>query len=1167
MKLNDILKPENLKEYDALLAALNAGAAVSAVALAPKISHFAGCTGGKVLFVAPDTVAAKQFFAAITQYAGEDNTAYLPPIDDILLYKKAFNPTNSHLRLNALYKIVSPAPAVVVTSLESLTQNFLDAEVFKGNIKTIKPNDKINLNGLIKYLAACGYDREDLISGEGQFSVRGDIVDIFSVNYKNPVRIDLFGNVVESVKFFDIESQKSLFKTDAVDIIPATDMSAADRTDVYAADYAPDRDYTGDRTERAAIYTGGSAYDTADLDRAGGNAPDRVRAAASAHSPVKDFLPPDSLIIFNEPRLMEQRLVNIYKEHTARLAQIGVAEQKTASSLIRNKNDVFKGLERFKRLSFSRLAQASSASADIFFAPRGGEVFTFNTTPIFKYSADFGQLVVDLKNWIKNGYTVYCCAGSEDAAHGLYNNLFENNVPVARAAEDSVTLKNCALILTRRIDGGFILHKDKTVLIGTDELFKKSAPKPFLGKKKTDVFTEFKAGDYVVHDSFGIGKCEGIQKLGATDAGKDYIVVGYKDDDMLYVPCEQSNLLHRYSGGESPRLSRIGGAEFEKIKQRVSADIKAMSFGLLELYKNRQESKGFRFSPDSALSADFENKFQFAETDDQLKCIAEIKKDMESDTVMDRLLCGDVGYGKTEVALRAAFKAVCDGKQVAFLCPTTILTSQHYNTCLERFKDFGVRIDFLSRFKNEAAQHDTIKKIAEGGIDIICGTHRLLSADVKFCDLGLLILDEEQRFGVEDKEKIKLLKNNVDVLTLSATPIPRTLYMSLAGIRDISVIETPPQNRLTVETYVAEYDDGLVTEAISRELSRGGQVFLVYNRVNGIESFAAKMRLLLPTARICVAHGQMDENVLEENIIDFYDYKADILVCTTIIENGIDLKRANTLIVADADRLGLSQLYQLRGRVGRSNRLAYAYFLYKRDKTLSDTAYKRLNAIMEFTEFGSGFKIAMRDLEIRGAGSILGREQHGHMEKVGYDIYCRLLRECADEQSGGKRRARTEPFMDIEIDAFIPDGYIKEDIKIRAYQKIASIERAREREEILAELNDVYGAVPKSVDNLLNVAVIKLLAGGILAVRVTVKAGVLELLFGGISDLNNEGLMRAVKKYEKLCAFDLSAAMPRLVFKSRNADVERNMQLLEEFLMIAEGEHGTEGADGESDER
>jgi transcription-repair coupling factor (superfamily II helicase) len=1128
MKLNDILKPENLREYNALLAYLKAGTAVSAVGSgAPQISHFAGCSGGKVLFVAPDTVAAKQFFNAITQYAGEENTAYLPPIDDILLYKKAFNQTNSHLRLNALYKMQASASAVVVTSLESLTQNFVDAESFKINIKAFKVNDKINLNGLIKYLVACGYDREDLISGAGQFSVRGDIVDIFSVNYKNPVRIDLFGNMIESVKFFDIESQKSILKINAVEIIPATEAI----------------DGTADPADRVAARAG--------------------IVEVSIRSTAKDFLSRDSLIIFNEPRLMEQRLNNIYKEHAARLAQISIAEQKTALSLIRNKDAVFKGLEGFKRLSFSRLAQASSSgpSSGIFSSAASVTELSFKPSPIFKYSADLNQLVADLKNWIKNGYTVYCYAGGEEAARSLYNNLFENSVSVA-LVEDDIILQNCALILTRRIDGGFILHKDKIVLLGTDELFKKTAYRPPLSKKRTDVFTEFKAGDYVVHDSFGIGKCEGIQKIGAgADAGKDYIVVRYKDDDMLYVPCEQSNLLHRYSGGDSPRLSRIGGAEFEKIKQRVSADIKAMSFGLLELYKNRQESKGFRFSPDSALSADFENKFPFAETDDQLKCIAEIKKDMESDAVMDRLLCGDVGYGKTEVALRAAFKAACDGKQVAFLCPTTILTSQHYNTCLERFRDFGVRIDFLSRFKNGAAQFDTIKKIATGSVDIICGTHRLLSSDVKFCDLGLLILDEEQRFGVEDKEKIKLLKNNVDVLTLSATPIPRTLYMSLAGIRDISVIETPPENRLTVETYVAEYDDGLVTEAISRELSRGGQVFLVYNRVNGIESFAAKMRLLLPAARIRVAHGQMDESVLEENIINFYDYKADILICTTIIENGIDLKRANTLIVADADRLGLSQLYQLRGRVGRSNRLAYAYFLYKRDKTLSDTAYKRLNAIMEFTEFGSGFKIAMRDLEIRGAGSILGREQHGHMEKVGYDIYCRLLRECADELGGGKKRARTEPFMDIEIDAFIPDAYIGEDTKIRAYQKIASIDRADEREEILAELNDIYGAVPKSVRSLLNVAVIKLLAGGLLATRVTVKAGVLELCFGGISDLNNEALMLAVKKYERLCAFDLSAAMPRLVFKSRNVDVERNMQLLEEFLIIANGADGEDGAE------
>lgn len=1042
---------ENITEYDILLG-LHKGDSLAAFGLSKAVKCFVAAqaaAGRRVLYITPDLIAAKDYAGYIAEYLGEESVLYLPPADELLMYKKAENAAAAHRRSAALYRTLKGVP-VIVTASETLSQYLPPPDIFGSQIKTLAAGDIITLDELTEYLVSAGFSRESLVSAPGEFSVRGDIVDIFSVNYPYPLRFDFFGDAIESIRFFDIGTQTSKQTVLSADIIPAA---------------------FSEYTEN-----GGSVY---------------------------DYLRADTLIIYDEPKLIEQR-----------------------------KMKLLPGVDDFARIGFSYIAGATN-----FFSPRN--ILSFQSTPVANYSHNFEGLAADIRNWSRAGYTVFCMAGSAENAAALKKRLYDFDI-----------FENKNLVISeKRISGGLIAHKNKTVIIGTLELFK-TAPKKAVAHRG-DTLSEFKAGDYIVHDSFGIGQCAGIQKLKSVSE-KDYIVINYKAGDVLYVPVEQSNLLHRYSGSMPPKINRIGGGEFERLKERVKSGIKRMSFDLAELYKKREAGRGFVYSADNSLMTDFEDAFPHAETEDQLRAASEIKADMEKGVIMDRLLSGDVGYGKTEVALRAAFKAVVDGKQVALLCPTTVLCRQHYNTCLERFKDFGVRIDFLSRFKSDKEQAATLKKLADGEIDIVVGTHRLLSKDIKFFDLGLLILDEEQRFGVEDKDRIKTLKTNINVLTLSATPIPRTLHMSLSGIRDISLIETPPVERLTVETYVAEFSESLAADAIRREIARGGQVFFVYNRVKSIYSFAEKIQKLVPEARIKVAHGQMDEAELESAIIDFYDYNSDVLISTTIIENGIDLRRANTLIVAEADRLGLAQLYQLRGRVGRGNRLAYAYFLYDGQKMLTETAYKRLAAIMEFTEFNSGFKLAMRDLEIRGAGDILGREQHGHMDTVGYDMYCRLLSESISELRGKAEKARVEPLIDADIDAFILDSYIEEQIRFKVYRRIAAIKEVAEREKVFEELRDIYGEPPEAVKNLVNIAVVKMLAAKINATKVVVKKGKLEIHFGGIDSLNNIPLLEAVKKYEKICGIDVS--VPKISINNKNVSIEKSLAFLEKFLTQASKE-------------
>ena len=679
---------------------------------------------------------------------------------------------------------------------------------------------------------------------------------------------------------------------------------------------------------------------------------------------------------------------------------------------------------------------------------------------------------------------------------------------------------------SEELDHGFILHDCKLAVVGSGDIFTKPVTK-HIRRRRGDMFSAPEIGDYAVHEKHGVGRITGTKKIETGDGIKEYISIAYRGGDVLYVPVEQMDILSKYVGEGQPTLSKIGGADFERVKERVRASIKKLAFDLKLLYAERSEKKGYRFPENAAMMEEFENAFAYEETPDQLTSIEEIKADMCSDKVMDRLLCGDVGYGKTEVALRAIYLCVLGGKQAALMCPSTILSEQHYNTACERFREFGVRVEKLNRFRTAKEQEKTLQELKEGKIDLIVGTHRLLSDDVKFYDLGLLVLDEEQRFGVEHKEKIKNVKNTIDCLTMTATPIPRTLHMSLAGIRDISTINTPPTKRLPVQTYVVEETETLIRDAVVREITRGGQVFILYNRVESISAFTGKICEIVPEAKVTYAHGRMDKNTLEGNVFAFYKGEKNVLVTTTIIENGIDLPNANTIIVIDADRLGISQLYQLRGRVGRGSRLASAYFTFKPNKVMTSDAAERLKAIMQFTELGSGFKIAMRDLEIRGAGNVLGAEQHGHMDKVGYELYSKLLK----EELTGESQFSAE--LDIHAEAYIPETYIESSAgRMDCYKQIAEIRSVEDYKRVLGSIEENYGPMPDEVLNLMIIAVLKSYAATFNIKKIVVdgQGGVLEL--PSVNSLRDARLTQTIEKYGKEVTLSMAKA-PSLVFAAQ----------------------------------
>ncbi len=1015
-----------------------------------------------VLFVAADFFAAEKAYKQLALLAGKDKTAHIAAKDDVLLPQHRTG-ERLYRRLSALYGVAAGEIRAAVIDCEGLMQRFPAYDDFCGNIISVKLNDEIAPQSIAAALVNCGYRREETAGTRGHFSLRGDIMDIFPAQSDRPVRIEFFGDTVESIRYFD----------------PATLLSG-ERTDMTA--FAP--------------------------------ATDCFNGEPCPSGRLTDYLPDGAVVFFDDAKQVRDSLDGQYAEFNARLKVLFEKEKAGADAAARMvyvKEDVIAQFDGFRRLACHKLTSQNNL-----FKPAA--VFSFRPPPPLRYHNDFNALARDIDAWTHTGYRVVICGRDKELCREIKDRLLEagKGVPVL---DKPPLLSRGAVIVQQELEGGFIWHGGKVAVIGTYEIIAK--PKAAVARRRgSDVFTEARVGDYVVHNIHGIGRCEGITRLTGTGAGtKDYVVVSYADGAKLYVPIEQMSSLSRYGGGDQqPKLNKLGGAEFARLKERVKSAVKKMAVDLLKLYNERKSLKGYKYSDDDELLKAFEDGFPYEETEDQLKCIRDVLSDMKEGKVMDRLVCGDVGYGKTEVALRAAFKTIAEGKQVAFIAPTSILSQQHYNNCKQRFAPFDIRTEELNRFRSAREHAAAIGNLAAGSSEIVCGTHRILSKDVKFKNLGLLILDEEQRFGVEDKEKIKALKNEVNVLTLTATPIPRTLHMSLTGIRDISVLETPPEGRIPVQTYVTEYSDSLLKDAVYREKARGGQVFIVYNRVETIYKFASDAANILGGGiKLCVAHGQMGEGELEEAITAFYEGAADVLISTTIIENGIDLPNANTIIVIEADRLGLAQLYQLRGRVGRSSRFAYAYFTYKDGKVLSESAYKRLDAVMEFTELGSGFKIAMRDLEIRGAGNVLGAEQHGHMQKVGYDMYCKLLNEAVSELSGAAKAVETETKLETDLDAFIPQSYIEDDAgRMRLYQRIGALRNIKEREQLIKEVTDIYGDPPNSVQNLINSGMIRGLAANIGAEKVVMKQSGGAIEFGSFAAVT-EKVSAALNEFRGAC--------------------------------------------------
>ena len=786
-------------------------------------------------------------------------------------------------------------------------------------------------------------------------------------------------------------------------------------------------------------------------------------------------------------------------------------------------------------------------------------VYSLQVKTVNPYNSSFELLTRDLKKLKRTGYRVILVSGSRTRAKRLAEDLRDYDLSSFYSEEMERQVNPGEIMVTcGYIAEGYEYPMLKFTVISESDIFgkkkKKKKRKTYEGKKIQE-FAELKPGDYVVHENHGLGIYQGIEKVEVDTVTRDYMKISYADGGILYIPATQMDLIQKYAGADTkpPKLNKLGTPQWKKTKGQVKKAVQLIAKDLVKLYATRQQTEGYVYGPDTVWQREFEEMFPFEETEDQLRAIEDTKKDMESTKIMDRLICGDVGYGKTEIAIRAAFKAVQEGKQVVYLVPTTILAQQHYNTFIQRFKDFPVRVDLMSRFRTQAQQKKTVEDLKKGLVDIVIGTHRVLSKDVGYKDLGLLIIDEEQRFGVTHKEKIKKLRENIDVLTLTATPIPRTLHMSLIGIRDMSVLEEAPMDRMPIQTYVMEYNDEMVREAIERELARGGQVYYVYNRVENIADLALRVQKLVPDARVSYAHGQMNEHQLEDIMYDFINGDIDVLVSTTIIETGLDIANANTMIIQDADRFGLSQLYQLRGRVGRSNRMAYAFLLYQRDKMLKEVAEKRLAAIREFTDLGSGFKIAMRDLEIRGAGNLLGESQSGHMAAVGYDLYCKMLNEAVSQLKGEKEEADYATTIDLDIDAFIPESYIKNEYqKLDIYKRIATIETEEEMDDMTEELIDRFGDLPKKVQQLLHIAALKSLAHSAYITAIEQKGKDYKFILYEKANLDPAKIPALLKKYGNNMIFKAEAVPYFLYQKKGRSGKEKGENVLQMLREIIE---------------
>lgn len=990
------------------------------------------------------------------------------------------------MRMHFLEWLHSEKAGIYVAPAAAFVSKALPPSLFRGLIVKLRPNQRIDRQELLAQLVERGYERTSITETGGQFSARGDIVDIYSPGGREPIRIELFDDIIESIRHFNPQTQRSTEMLEQATFLPARELlittdvrSSGEKKIKRSLDKALSKlrkrgetdasvrlkQQVGRHLERLAQPDG--------LDILSSYFPFFYGEGAS----LLDYLSPGNMVFIEEPAAVAEKGVTLRRE----------LEDYNSSAMIEGKllapgDDLsWKEEELLNRLPCPLIGSALFSETGGIFKPRDSFTIEAKSAPYYHGQWEFFNS--DYRGWIKDGYRVYLSVISETRGRGLLDLLAGQELSAVNSGEDdSVEAPGPLPILTGNLEGGFIVPDLKLAVIAEQNLLprrkKRRRFKKYGGVRLSD-YRELAVGDYVVHEQHGIGKYQGLNTLEVGGARRDYLLLRYRGTDKLYIPVDQVGLIQKYSGGDglAPPLHSLGGGEWQRLKNRINRSVEELARELLALYAARQAVAGYSFGPDHPWQQEFEARFPFEETPDQLQAVADVKADLEKNHPMDRLVCGDVGYGKTEVAMRAAFKVVTEGKQVALLVPTTVLAQQHFRTFMERFEDFPVRVAQLSRFVPPAKQKELIKEIAAGKTDIVIGTHRLLSKDIRFHDLGLLVVDEEQRFGVRQKEKMKQMRLEVDTLAMTATPIPRTLHMSLAGARDFSIIDTPPEDRYPVQTYVIEYSENLVQEAVRRELKRQGQVYIVFNRVDRIGKYAERIQKMFPHVSVAVGHGQLPEASLAQVMADFQDGQHQILISTTIIESGLDIPNVNTLIIYEADKFGLAQLYQIRGRVGRSNRLAYAYLTYRKDKVVSETAKKRLRAIKEFTELGSGFKIALRDLEIRGAGNILGAEQHGFIAAVGFDLYARLLDQAVAELKNEKREDKVKPRLELQVNAYLPSAYISaQDQKVDFYQRIYSALEPEELQEINEELVDRYGSPPDSARQLLKVAEIRALA-------------------------------------------------------------------------------------------
>lgn len=1095
--------------------------------------HIASHLKRPFLYVAGDLVAARRAYDCLSEYGV--NVMLIPDREDVLIPKKAVNPTLLSDRIDALYKLKTGAIDGAVVTVEGLVQYYPDPEYFFERIISLKCGENVEAEVLIAGLADMGYKRVTLAENPAEFSVRGDIIDVFPLANELPARISLFGDTIEEIRIYDPTTMQYRGALENLTVLPATDIMI------------PQKDIDGilNRLKK-------------DLKKMPAEASEKLgevveRLINTPSSPLNNFfipylngnvtvlsyLPNDAAVIFDDTKQIEDKLRLIGNGTVQRVN----AMKESFLAFDAHKNCMAK-LEEIRLDGHVKLGFGRITSNVTLFVPQ--EVFSIKTTALPPFYNDMPSFFSQLKAMDANGADIVIVCRDENAVKSMEESL-NNEFIGCYVGENVGGISLCV----GKISKGFIYPKEKLMLVGINDVTRKHVSSKSARSKRV-VFEIPEKGDYVVHEKHGIGISEGIQRIKTPSGEKDYYVVLYRGGDRLYLPCDQLDTLEKYNGGDEPALHKLGGAEFERVKKRVRESVKKIAIDLLGLYRARYGKKGHFYQSDTVWQKEMEEDFPYTETDDQLAAISEIKSDMESGKIMDRLLCGDVGYGKTEVAMRAVFKTIIEGKQAAVLAPTTILCQQHYNLIRARFNKFNIKVDLLSRFVSQAEIKKALKRIEQGETSVIVATHRILSKDVKFRDLGLLVLDEEQRFGVEHKEKLKIYRDSVNILSLSATPIPRTLHMALSGIRDISTLENPPKNRLPVETYVTEYNDNLLKDAVNKEIARGGQVFILYNRVQTIDAFYKHVTEILDSSvKVIYAHGQLDEEVLEDRIREFYDNQAQVLISTTIIENGIDLPNANTLFVINAENLGLSQLYQLRGRVGRSDVPGYAYFTVPEGRVLTANAVQRLEALMDNTELGSGFRIAMRDLEIRGAGNLLGREQHGQMEKVGYEMYLKLIKEGIDEAQGIEVAETKETEIKIDADYALDENYIPDGrARVTFYKKVSALSSREEGQAYYEYLKKSYGEPPECVKTIIRVGIMKFFAQKLRIAKIVIGKKGSGLYFHDSRCLTEEKLFAAMDEYSKYAVLSPTDP-PVIVFNLAGLTESRKIKFVMNFLIKA----------------